>query len=210
MLFQNCIKDEIFCICSVGCCQQLIDNGSIGGSCGDMLLLSNYCNLLGLIIKGFEIESFYDSQWLFGSLFYLWMIGKYDGVYSNFWGLNVWVCDILLLKWVVMFGLKVLEWDVKFGWQGEFVCKIDCLFSDCYSGGMGIGFGDIYWDYVVNDSYDIYWLFVEWVLVKLGLKDICIDFIVDNLFNCFYCQLLGGDLVYSQGCNVKISVIQFF
>ncbi|MFU1923886.1 TonB-dependent receptor, partial [Klebsiella pneumoniae] len=72
-LFQNRIKDEIFRTRSVGCRQQSIDNGSIGGSCGDMLPLSNYRNLPGLTIKGFEIESFYDSQRLFGSLSYSWM-----------------------------------------------------------------------------------------------------------------------------------------
>ncbi|EZN49365.1 heme utilization protein [Pseudomonas aeruginosa BWH036] len=51
-LFQNRIKDEIFRTRSVGCRQQSIDNGSIGGSCGDMLPLSNYRNLPGLDHQG--------------------------------------------------------------------------------------------------------------------------------------------------------------
>ncbi|MFO6383229.1 TonB-dependent receptor, partial [Pseudomonas aeruginosa] len=86
------------------------------GSCGDMLPLSNYRNLPGLTIKGFEIESFYDSQRLFGSLSYSWMTGKHDGAYSNPWGPNVWARDIPPPKWVAMLGLKVPEWDAKLGW----------------------------------------------------------------------------------------------
>ncbi|MGI0793243.1 heme receptor HxuC, partial [Pseudomonas aeruginosa] len=209
-LFQNRIKDEIFRTRSVGCRQQSIDNGSIGGSCGDMLPLSNYRNLPGLTIKGFEIESFYDSQRLFGSLSYSWMTGKHDGAYSNPWGPNVWARDIPPPKWVAMLGLKVPEWDAKLGWQGEFVRKTDRLPSDRYSGGMGTGSGDIYWDHAANDSYDTHRLFAEWVPAKLGLKDTRIDFTVDNLFNRSYRQPLGGDLVYSQGRNAKISVTQFF
>ena len=42
------------------------------------------------------------------------------------------------------------------------------------------------------------------------LGDTRIDFTVDNLFNRSYRQPLGGDLVYSQGRNAKISVTQFF
>nr|WP_100814919.1 TonB-dependent receptor [Pseudomonas aeruginosa] len=61
-----------------------------------------------------------------------------------------------------------------------------------------------------NDSYDTHRLFAEWVPAKLGLKDTRIDFTVDNLFNRSYRQPLGGDLVYSQGRNAKISVTQFF
>ncbi len=209
-LFQNRIKDEIFRTRSVGCRQQSIDNGSIGGSCSDMLPLSNYRNLPGLTIKGFEIESFYDSQRLFGSLSYSWMTGKHDGAYSNPWGPNVWARDIPPPKWVAMLGLKVPEWDAKLGWQGEFVRKTDRLPSDRYSGGMGTGSGDIYWDHAANDSYDTHRLFAEWVPAKLGLKDTRIDFTVDNLFNRSYRQPLGGDLVYSHGRNAKISVTQFF
>ncbi|SPY53710.1 heme utilization protein [Pseudomonas aeruginosa] len=109
-----------------------------------------------------------------------------------------------------MLGLKVPEWDAKLGWQGEFVRKTDRLPSDRYSGGMGTGSGDIYWDHAANDSYDTHRLFAEWVPAKLGLKDTRIDFTVDNLFNRSYRQPLGGDLVYSQGRNAKISVTQFF
>lgn len=128
-----------------------------------MLPLSNYRNLPGLTIKGFEIESFYDSQRLFGSLSYSWMTGKHDGAYSNPWGPNVWARDIPPPKWVAMLGLKVPEWDAKLGWQGEFVRKTDRLPSDRYSGGMGTGSGDIYWDHAANDSYDTHRLFAEWV-----------------------------------------------
>ena len=40
-----------------------------------MLPMSNYRNIGSVTIKGFEVESFYDSTYVFGSLSYAWMTG---------------------------------------------------------------------------------------------------------------------------------------
>ncbi|WP_193453038.1 TonB-dependent receptor [Pseudomonas nitroreducens] len=209
-LFQNKIKDEIFRTRSVGCEQQAIDNGTISGSCGDYLPLSNYRNLPGVTYKGFEIESFYDSPWLFGGLSYSWVTGKHDGAYSNPWGPNVWARDVPPAKWVATLGTKIPAWDAQIGWQGEFVRQTDRLPSDKYKGGMGTSVGDIFWDQTVNDSYDTQRVFASWKPRRLGFENTELNFTVDNLFNRDYHPALAGDSVYSQGRNAKFSLTQYF
>ena len=202
-------QDEIFRTCSVGCRQQSIDNGSIGGSCGDMLPLSNYRNLPGLTIKGFEIESFYDSQRLFGSLSYSWMTGKHDGAYSNPWGPNVGARHP-----AAEVGGHARPEGSGMGRQARLAGRVRAQDRPPAQRSLqrrdGYRFRRYLRDHAANDSYDTHRLFAEWVPAKLGLKDTRIDFTVDNLFNRSYRQPLGGDLVYSQGRNAKISVTQFF
>ncbi|WP_444436613.1 TonB-dependent hemoglobin/transferrin/lactoferrin family receptor [Pseudomonas sp. A6] len=209
-LFQNRIKDEIFRTRSVACEQQSIDDGSIGGSCAGMLPLSNYRNLPGATYKGFEIESFYDSERLFAGLSYSWVEGKHDGAYSNPWGPNVWARDVPPAKWVATLGVKFPDWDAQMGWQGEFVRQTDRLPSDKYVGGMGTVAGDSYWDQTTNDSYDTQRVFASWKPRRLGLENTELNLTVDNLFNRDYHPALSGDNVYSQGRNAKFSVTQYF
>ncbi|KAF1068761.1 MAG: TonB-dependent heme receptor A [Pseudomonas citronellolis] len=209
-LFQNKIKDEIFRTRSVACEQQSIDDGTISGSCGADLPLPNYRNLTGVTYRGFEIESFYDSERVFAGLSYSWTEGKHKGAYSNPWGPNVWARDVPPAKWVATLGLKLPEWDAQVGWQGEFVRKTDRLPSDKYSGGMGTTVGDIFWDQTVNDSYDTQRVFASWKPRRLGLDNTELNLTVDNLFNRDYHPALSGDSVYSQGRNAKFSITQYF
>lgn len=48
--------------------------------------MSVYRNIGDLTIKGFEVESYYDSTYLFGALSYSWITGKHQGAYTNPWG----------------------------------------------------------------------------------------------------------------------------
>nr|WP_294978641.1 TonB-dependent receptor [uncultured Pseudomonas sp.] len=209
-LFQNKVKDEIFRTRSVACAEQSASNGTVSGSCRQYMPLGNYRNLPGVTYQGFEIESFYDSPWLFGGLSYSWVSGKHDGAYSNPWGPNVWARDVPPAKWVATLGSKIPAWDAQIGWQGEFVRKTDRLPSDKYSGGMGTLLGDRYWDQQANDSYDTQRLFASWKPRRLGLEDTELNFTVDNLFNRSYQPALSGDSVYSQGRNAKLSITQYF
>ncbi|MCY1354732.1 TonB-dependent heme receptor A [compost metagenome] len=209
-LFHNRIKDEIFRTRSVGCKQQSIDDGSISGSCPEYLPLPNYRNLPGVTYKGFEIESFYDSDRVFGALSYSWVSGKHDGAYSNPWGPDVWARDVPPAKWVATLGLKIPAWDAQIGWQGEFVRKTDRLPGDKYPSGMGTIAGDVFWNQAANASYDTHRLFADWKPRRLGLENTELHFTVDNLFNRSYHPALSGDSVYSQGRNAKVSLTQYF
>ncbi|MFC6300260.1 TonB-dependent receptor [Pseudomonas spelaei] len=209
-LFHNRIEDEIFKATGVGCENQTLVGGTINESCKGMPAMSNYRNIGGMTIKGFEVESYYDSTYLFGSLSYSWATGKRDNAYTNPWGPSVWARDIPPAKWVVVLGTKIPSWDAQVGWQGQFVRKTDRLPSDKYSGGLGSVVGDRFYDQYANDSYNTQGLFANWKPQQAYLKGTEVNFTVDNLFNNNYRPALSGELAYTEGRNAKISVTRFF
>ena len=85
----------------------------------DMAAKTNYRNVGGMTIKGFELEAYYDSTYLFGSLSYSWITGKHEGAYTNPWGPDVWAKDIPAPKWITTLGVKIPSWDAKVGWQAH-------------------------------------------------------------------------------------------
>ncbi|POA46219.1 TonB-dependent receptor [Pseudomonas sp. MPR-ANC1] len=208
-LYRNKIDDEIFKATGVGCQNQAIKGGTIDSDCKGSGPMSNYRNIGSLTIKGFEVESFYDSTYLFGSLSYSWMTGKHEGAYTNPWGPNVWARDIQPAKWVAVMGVKIPGWDAQVGWQGEFVRQTDRLPSDRYSGGKNT-LGDVYYDQYANDRYNVQGLFANWKPQQAYLKGTEVNLTIDNLFNKSYRPELSGDLAYSQGRNAKVSVTRFF
>ncbi|MEB2646363.1 TonB-dependent receptor [Pseudomonas sp. C 49-2] len=211
-LFHNRIEDEIMKATGIGCERQLTVPGSIDSVCSDAASRTNYRNVGGMTIKGFELESYYDSTYLFGSLTYSWATGKRDNPYTNPWATNlhVWARDIPPAKWVVVLGTKIPSWDAQVGWQGQFVRKTDRVPTDVYAGGLNSTIGDFIYDQTENASYDTQGLFANWKPQQAGLKGTEINFTVDNLFNRFYQPALSGEGVYSQGRNAKISITRFF
>lgn len=209
-LFQNTIKNEIFKATGVGCEAQVTTGQSLDKACGYMNPMSIYRNIGDLTIKGFEVESFYDSTYLFGALSYSWITGKHQGAYSNPWGPNVWVRDIPPRKWVATLGVKIPQWDAQVGWQGQWVRQTDRTPKDIYSGGMGTTRGDIDWSQYKNDRYNVHGLFASWKPQQAYLKGTEVNFTLDNMFNRDYTPPLSGDNASSLGRNAKISVTRFF
>ena len=206
-LFRNKIDDEIFKATGVGCAAQTADV-SMSTACGPNM--PNYRNIGSVTIKGFEVESFYESTYLFGSLSYAWMTGKHEGAYTNPWGPDVWARDVPAPKWIAVLGTKIPSLDARVGWKGEFVRKTDRLPSDQYGPGPLTALGDRYWDHYANDGYNVQGLFANWKPQQAYLKGTEVNFTVDNLFNKSYRPMLSGDNAYSQGRNAKISVTRFF
>ena len=211
-LFHNRIEDEIFKNTGIGCERQMTVIGSVGAVFTDMASKTNYRNIGGMTIKGVELESYYDSTYVFGSLTYSWATGKRDNPYTNPWATNlhVWARDIPPAKWVVVLGTKIPSWDAQVGWQGQFVRKTDRVPSDIYARGINSTVGDDVYDHYENASYDTQGLFANWKPQQAGLKGTEINFTVDNLFNRNYRPALSGAGVYSQGRNAKISITRFF
>lgn len=204
-LFHHKLDDEIFKLRSIACERQAIEGGSISAKCAELLPLPNYRNLNAVTIKGFEVESYYDSTYLFGSASYSWVSGKHDGAYSNPWGPDVWARDIPAPKWMVTAGVKLPQIHTRFGWQSEFVRKSDRAPGDLYNVS-----GESVWNDYKNDSYDTHRFFAEWAPQRGELKGTRVNLTVDNVFNRFYRANLSGDSSYSQGRNAKISITQFF
>ncbi|MHC6224267.1 TonB-dependent receptor [Pseudomonas sp. X10] len=208
-LFRNHIKDEIFKATGIGCAEQLQTGGTIANTCGDGLM-SNYRNIGDVVIKGFEVESFYDSTYLFGSASFSWISGRHEGAYTNPWGPDVWAKDIPAPKWITTLGVKIPAWDARVGWTAQFVRKSDRLPSDKYNEGPASALGDRYYDHFANDDYQVHGLFANWKPQQPYLKGTEVNFTVDNLFNEAVRPELSGENVYTQGRNAKISVTRFF
>lgn len=211
-LFHNKIEDEIFKATGLGCQEQNYKDGTIADVCTDMASKTNYRNVGSMTIKGFELEGYYDSTYLFGSLSYSWTTGKRENPYTNPWAsdINVWARDIPPAKWVAVLGTKIPAWDAQVGWQGQFVRKTDRLPSDKYSSGLNSSFGDRFYDQYANASYDTQGLFAKWTPQQAYLKGTEVNFTIDNLFNRSYMPALSGDSATSVGRNAKISVTRFF
>ena len=206
-LFRNTVDDEIFKATGVGCAAQT-PTVSMTDACGPNM--PNYRNIGSVTIKGFEIESFYESTYVFGSLSYAWMTGKHQGAYTNPWGPNVWARDVPAPKWIAVLGTKIPSLDARIGWKGEFVRKTDRLPSDNYYSSPISALGDRYWDQFPNDSYNVQGLFANWKPQQPYLKGTEVNFTLDNMFNKNYQPMLSGENAYSQGRNAKISVTRFF
>lgn len=208
-VFRNQIKDEIMKNLGIGCPEQLTSGKSIGQVCNQPTI-GVYRNIGDLTIKGFEVESFYDSTYLFGSLSYSWITGKHEGAYTNPWGPNVWARDIPPRKWVATLGVKIPQWDAQVGWQGQWVRQTDRVPSDIYAGGPASALGDSYWDQYENDRYNVHGLFANWKPQQAYLKGTEVNFTLDNMFNRDYRPPLSGENASSLGRNAKISVTRFF
>ncbi len=166
-LFRNRGKDEIFYRRGVVC-----DAARHGGQCGQPL--SNYRNLPGYTIEGVELESFYDSESLFGSLSFSSIRGKRDASPRDPWGNETWIAEIPPVTAHAMLGMKVPQWDMAFGWTGDFVRKQDRSPAD----------GDpmaVVWALPKTSGYALHGLFASWQ--PSGLQGFEARVAVDNLFN---------------------------
>jgi len=206
-LFHNTVDDEIFKATGVGCAAQTV-SGGMTKDCGPNM--PNYRNIGSVTIKGFEVESFYESTYVFGSLSYAWMTGKHEGAYTNPWGPNVWARDVPAPKWIAVLGTKIPSLDARVGWKGEWVRKTDRRPSDNYYSSPLSVLGDRYWDHYDNDGYNVQGLFANWKPQQPYLKGTEVNFTLDNMFNKSFRPMLSGDNAYSQGRNAKISVTRFF
>ena len=211
-VYQNKIKDEIFKNVGIGCQEQLQGDGKFA-TCTALAPnspISMYRNIGDLTIKGFEVESFYDSTYLFGSLSYSWMTGKHEGAYSNPWGPNVWARDIQPATWNSVLGVKIPSLDLKIGWQGQWARKTDRTPASSYPKGYGSVLGDTSYSQYANDRYNVQGLFASWKPHQQYLKGTEVNFTLDNMFNRDYRPALSGDNAYSQGRNAKVSITRYF
>ncbi|MBA0167390.1 TonB-dependent receptor [Pectobacterium sp. CFBP8739] len=195
-LFRNRGKNEIFKRVGVYCeaSSQTGTNSSCTGP------LSVYRNLPGYTIEGVEIESFYDSRWLFGSLSFSSIRGERDASLRNPWGNKTWIAEIPPTTAHATLGTKIPSLDMAIGWTGDFVRKQDRSPAD----------GDpkaASWALPKAKGYVLHGLFASWQ--PPAMKGFEARVTVDNLLNTDYYPYLG-ESVSGVGRNVKISVLQRF
>ena len=194
-LFRQQVKDEIFITRGF--------NGSIcgpGNSCP--LGQSNYHNVPGkLVIQGFELEAFYDSRYWFASATYSIQKGERDSTPQAIWMHNkTYVPTIAPRTATLTSGFKIPEWNVRAGWNAQFVRKQDRTGLEDRNhdsikdlGAYGLG---------RSSGYSIHNLFATWQPTFLPKAEVKLA--VDNLFNKDY-RLYLGENTYGLARNFKAS-----
>ncbi|PHM68974.1 TonB-dependent hemoglobin/transferrin/lactoferrin family receptor [Xenorhabdus sp. KJ12.1] len=196
-LFRNRGKDEIFKRYGIYC-EQHGKNG-LRDTCGKPL--SNYRNMPGYTIEGLEIETFYDSQTLFGKLSYSTMRGQRDTSPRDPWiGHKTWWDQIPPTSLRSTLGFKIPLLQMKMGWKGDFIRKQDRSPAD----------GDPKakeWSLAKTAGYALHGLFASWQPHFIQGFEARIT--VDNLFNRDYRSYLG-EAGAGIGRNYKLSISQQF
>ena len=194
-LFRQQVKNEIFITRGF--------NGSIcgpGNSCP--LGQSNYHNVPGkLVIHGFELEAFYDSRYWFASATYSIQKGERDSTPQATWMHNkTYVATIAPRTATLTTGFKIPEWNVRAGWNAQFVRKQDRTGLEDRNhdgikdlGAYGLG---------RSSGYSIHNLFATWQPTFLPKAEVKLA--VDNLFNKDY-RLYLGENTYGLARNFKAS-----
>ncbi|AYA39542.1 TonB-dependent hemoglobin/transferrin/lactoferrin family receptor [Xenorhabdus nematophila] len=196
-LFRNRGKDEIFKRRGIYCEAQ-IESGATN-SCGKPL--ENHRNLPGYSIEGLEIETFYDSNTLFGKLSFSTMRGQRDTSIRDPWlGDKSWIAEIPPTSAHAMLGFKIPQWQMAMGWKGDFYRRQDRSpeGSDLKAEG---------WSLPESSGYALHGLFASWR--PTFIKGFEARITVDNLFNRDYYPYLG-EKVSGIGRNYKFSISQQF
>ncbi|MDE1479188.1 TonB-dependent hemoglobin/transferrin/lactoferrin family receptor [Xenorhabdus bovienii] len=196
-LFRNRGKDEIFKRRGVYCKAQ-IDSDSTS-SCEKPI--ANHRNLPGYTIEGLEIETFYDSNKLFGKLSFSTMRGQRDASMRDPWiGQKTWIAEIPPTSAHAMLGFKIPQWQMSMGWKGDFIRKQDRSPVD---GDPKAGS----WSLPTSKGYALHGLFASWR--PPYMKGFEARVTVDNLFNRDYYPYLG-EATSGIGRNFKFSISQQF
>ncbi len=195
-LFRQRVTDEIF-----------VTRGFNGSICGPgkacPLGQANYRNIPGkMIVKGFELETFYDSKYWFASATYSIQKGERDTAPQAPWMHHkTYVATIAPRTATLTTGFKIPDWNVRAGWNAQFVRKQDRTGLEDRNhdglndlGAYGLG---------RSSGYSIHNLFASWQPTFLPKAEIKLT--IDNLFNKDY-RLYLGENTYGLARNFKASV----
>lgn len=190
-LFKQRVTDEIF-----------ITRGYQGTICGPgkncPLGQSNYHNNPGQkVIKGLELESYYDSRYWFASASYSIQKGRRDVAAQAPWlKKRNYVASIAPRTATFTTGFKIPEWNFKAGWNAQFVRKQDR--------NKNKHINPDYYGLPASSGYTLHNLFASYQPTYLPRAEI--RFSVDNLFNKDY-RLYLGENTYGMGRNIKASLL---
>lgn len=190
--FHNRGKNEIFRNRGIMCHEQSIDNNI---SCP--LPRTNYRNLTGYTIKGFELESFYNSTYVFAGLSFSTMKGMRDNSLRDPWfEQKTWLIDIPPRKATATLGFNIPQWNFSAGWRGEFIRRQDRSPSeqDPLSG---------LWELPKSKGYPLHSLFASWQ-PKSHWGDTKVNLTIANLFNKEYRPYLG-EAVSGTGRDIRVT-----
>ncbi|WP_446469648.1 TonB-dependent hemoglobin/transferrin/lactoferrin family receptor [Xenorhabdus stockiae] len=196
-LFRNRGKDEIFKRRGIYCEEYKKDG--LRDSCGKPL--ANHRNLPGYTIEGLEIETFYNSKFLFGKLSYSTMRGQRDTSPRDPWiGHKTWWDQIPPTSLHTTLGFKIPQWQMTMGWKGDFIRKQDRSPKDDDPLAN-------YWSLPKTKGYALHGLFASWQPHFIQGFEARIT--IDNLFNRDYYTYLG-EAGAGIGRNYKLSISQQF
>lgn len=205
--YRNRGNDEIFRNLSIFCEDQAI-NRQNGGSatssiCGSNYNHSNYRNITGYLIQGYELEAFYNHPYYFAGVTLSTLKGQRDNSPINPWfNQKTWIEEIPSRKATATLGFNVPSQYLTIGWRGVFTDKHTRSIAD-----TDTSTGAAAWKLPQTPGYSLHSIFADWQ--PAGPKGPQINFSIDNLFNKDYKMYLG-EYMTGTGRDYKISVSQMF
>lgn len=163
--------------------------------------ISNYRNLPGYTIQGAELEAYYDSNYLFGSLTYSYMKGQRDASPRDpDFPSKTWIAEIPPRRATITLGSHIPKWDLSLGWRADMVRRQDRspIDNDPQAG---------YWSLPKTAGYTLHNAFLSWK--PRQFKDFHLYLSVDNIFNKHY-QVYLGEKSSGLGRNIKLSLSKQF
>ncbi len=195
--FYNRGKDEIFRNQGTRCAEQAQNSSA---NCGEHF--NNYRNVGNYTIKGFELESFYNSTYVFAGLSLSTMKGMRDHSPLDPWyPSKTWYVSIPPRKATATLGFNVPQWHFSMGWRGDFVRRQDRQPSNQDS-RMD------FWQLPATSGYALHSVFASWE-PKHGKGKTKVNLNIDNLFNKDYAAYLG-EKVTGTGRDIRISLSHQF
>ncbi|MFC0308715.1 TonB-dependent hemoglobin/transferrin/lactoferrin family receptor [Gallibacterium trehalosifermentans] len=158
--------------------------------------IANYRNLPGYRIQGFELEAYYNSDYIFSSFSYSQMKGKRDASPRDpHFPQQTWIAEIPPRTASFSLGFNIPSIDVSLGWRADMVRRQDRAPSDHDPNAF-------YWSLPKTAGYTLHNAFITWKPKRF--KSLKVHLAVDNIFNKNYQQYLG-EKVSGVGRNIKVS-----
>lgn len=141
-------------------------------------------------IKGFEAELQYDTPFAFASIGASRIRGDNDET-----GLPL--DSIPADKAIVVLGGKLPDYDLRFGWRGEFVAAQDRVSGVNTTAGVEASV-------VPTGGYVVHGIFMSWLPMQDWLQGFRVDAGIENMFDRTYRRHLSN--LYDEGRDYRIAV----
>lgn len=151
---------------------------------------STYTNTTDATVKGFEADLQYDMPWAFASIGASRIRGE-----NNVTGRPL--DSIPADKVIAVLGGKLTDYDLRFGWRGEFVAPQDRVSGVNNTGGVEASV-------VPTGGYVVHGIFLSWLPMQDWLQGFRVDAGIENMFDRTYRRHLSN--IYDEGRDYRVAV----
>lgn len=156
--------------------------------------MPGYVNINSAEIYGFEVESAYDSDYVFANAAYTYTIGKNTS--AGVTAATEYLTAVAPHELKVTVGGKLPQHDLRFGWNARFVAGPQDSARDT---DVPPGTSTRY-----STAFNVHDIFVSWTPKEGAMRGWEVHGGIDNLFNEQYKEFLNNDL--AKGRTFKLSL----